>query len=181
MKRKEQPSPNVNNAVKRRPYSRSLERLPNSIKALIFTFACRKPADWRCLAFLNKSWKSISHMPVVCRAGMRVVPARVTTTSLRGMVRSLTSLQQLDLSGCGQITDEGVSSLSSLTSLQQLDLSHCTQITDAGVSALTSLTSLQQLNLSNCKQITSEGVFSALSSLPALWVLNVSNCKDTPY
>ena len=73
-------------------------------------------------------------------------------------------LQQLNLSGCSQLTD--VSVLSSLTGLQQLNLSWCSQLTD--VSVLSSLTGLQQLNL--CGSVA---LPVGLGDLPLTWWPNL--------
>jgi internalin A len=84
---------------------------------------------------------------------------------------SLTSLQWLNLFGCGQLSD--VSSLASLTSLQTLNLWGCKQLSD--VSSLASLTSLQWLNLSGCGQLSD---LSPLAGSTSLQTLNLSGCQQ---
>ena len=53
----------------------------------------------------------------------------------------------MDLSGCKNISDDGLRALSSLRSLQRLSFSGCKNISDDGWRALSSLSSLQELNL----------------------------------
>jgi hypothetical protein len=75
-------------------------------------------------------------------------------------------IREIDLSGCDQITDEG---LCHLRNLQSLDLSRCTGITDAGLS---NLRNLKELFLTWCPQITDHG----LCRLGNLQYLNLSYC-----
>jgi hypothetical protein len=53
---------------------------------------------------------------------------------------SLPALTSLDLTGCEEVTDEGMRALSSLPALASLDLRHCFKVTDAGVQALRNAT-----------------------------------------
>jgi internalin A len=82
----------------------------------------------------------------------------------------LTSLQQLDLSECSQLSD--FSLLANLTSLQELHLSGCSQLSD--FSPLANLTSLQGLNLSGCSQLSD---LSPLANLTSLQGLNLYECR----
>ena len=90
------------------------------------------------------------------------------------MLNTLTGLQQLDLSGCFQLTD--VSVLSTLTGLQQLDLSDCAKLTD--VSVLSTLTGLQQLNLSWFVRLKDVSVLNTLTGLQQLNLRGCSELKD---
>src|SRR5690606_23168957 len=61
----------------------------------------------------------------------------------------LTSLQQLGLRSCDEITDNGLKHLIQLTSLKRLDLRDCQKITFNGLQYLQQITSLQELDLFN--------------------------------
>jgi hypothetical protein len=95
-----------------------------------------------------------------------------TLNRLPPELASLTSLQSLILSDCGQLSD--LSPLAGLASLQSLKLSGCYQLSD--LSPLASLTSLQSLDLSGCRQLS--GDLSPLVGLTALRTLNLSLCWE---
>ena len=80
----------------------------------------------------------------------------------------LPSLTALDLQGCTQISDTGLSAVAQhLTSLTSLDLSGCGQISDTGLSAVAQhLTSLTSLNLSGCELISDTGLSALAQRLP---------------
>lgn len=69
----------------------------------------------------------------------------------------ITSLKQLDLSGCKKITDNGLQHLTALSSLQQLYFSKC-NITDNGLQHLLKLKVLRKLDLVLCDEITHNAV-----------------------
>lgn len=82
----------------------------------------------------------------------------VTSGGMR-YVAPLTSLTQLDLSGCSNIGDVGLAALSPLaTNLQQLDLGLCESLTDAGMAHLAAFTSLCVLSLEGCPEISDAGL-----------------------
>ena len=131
-------------------------------------------------AFLNgDSWGRWCAMAGVCRAFHRwhaTMPKQLQVEACHtahmndqrlaaSMQRSyFVSLRSLNLSGCCNITDAGVASLSSLTRLQTLNFNYCNKITDAGVAFLSSLTGLQTLDLCGCDKITDAGVASFSST-----------------
>jgi bacterioferritin-associated ferredoxin len=90
----------------------------------------------------------------------------------------LTGLTSLDLSGCVQVTDEGLrAALAPLARLTSLNLAYCSGLTDKGVRALLPpFTTLTSLNLADCCGVTNEGV-KALGSLTALTSLNLASCN----
>eukprot|EP00794_Sanderia_malayensis_P014173 gene14173-15652_t len=75
----------------------------------------------------------------------------------------LINLQELSIAGC-DVTDESIRYVSRfLPSLEKLDVSYCGKITDAGVDVLTSETSicrdiLTQVDLSGCKKLTTSSL-----------------------
>ncbi len=90
-------------------------------------------------------------------------------------LRELTSLEDLDLSHCKQITDVGLASLSHLRALRFLSLTHCENITDQGLSNLRDFTQLESLNLMGCGKITDKGL-GWLRNLKKLQKLNLWYC-----
>jgi Leucine Rich repeat len=70
----------------------------------------------------------------------------LTDTGLERIAQSLSGLARLDLSGCTEVTDQGVTNLSALTGLHVLSLSDCSKVTDVCImmlaGALASLTHL---------------------------------------
>lgn len=80
----------------------------------------------------------------------------------------LNNLISLNMSGCDNISDEGLEVLSTITTLTELNLSNCTSISNIGLLYLLSLTNLSILNLSNSYGITSVSSLSTLSNLTSL-------------
>jgi len=78
----------------------------------------------------------------------------------------------LDITGCANVTDQGISYLSTLTSLKELNIS-CTQVTDDGLSHLHLLTNLKVLNVSNCNHLT-DTALSHIRNMISLQDLDVS-------
>ena len=69
-------------------------------------------------------------------------------------------LEELDLSGCEDVTDRSITDLRRTRLLEKLDLSFCNQITDASLVALSELRHLRFLNLNWCYGITDVGLRS---------------------
>ena len=85
-------------------------------------------------------------------------------------------IEHLDLSGCYQLNDKGLTHLAGLTALRTLDLTDCYAITDGGLAHLAGLTALQTLSLSSCPAITNAGL-AHLAELTALQTLNLCYCN----
>lgn len=76
-----------------------------------------------------------------------------------------TTVKNLDLSGCFQLTDDGLELLKGMP-LTNLDLQGCCEISDAGLQFLTGMP-LLALNLSGCYEVSRKGIEDAgLSHLP---------------
>lgn len=84
---------------------------------------------------------------------------------------NLPCLQQVNLSGCHQLSD--LNPLAALAGLKQLSLAGCRQISD--LTPLTSLTSLHDLDLTGCGQL---GQFSPVGKLTGLQQLNLAGCRQ---
>jgi len=90
-----------------------------------------------------------------------------------------TSLKEVNLSGCKQVTDEGLSSFLSVTreKLETLDLSK-TAITLSTIGSLPSLP-LKNLCLRECENLTEMGLLELLEKAGAtLRTLDLSGCKQ---
>ena len=88
---------------------------------------------------------------------------------------SLSYLETVNLSGCHQITDEGVSELVNLENLHTINL-RGTKVTDQGVSALAGCIRLHTINLRSTN-VTDQGV-SALAGCASLYTINLSCCRN---
>lgn len=89
-------------------------------------------------------------------------------------------LEQVDLSGLGEITDNGLLPLigSSEGALVKVDLSGCKNITDLAVSSLVKVhgKSVKQVSLEGCSKITDASLFSISENCTELAELDLSNC-----
>uniref|UniRef100_A0A7S1YTP9 Uncharacterized protein n=1 Tax=Ditylum brightwellii TaxID=49249 RepID=A0A7S1YTP9_9STRA len=119
-------------------------------------------------------------------------------------IRNLIQLQQLDLSQCDLITDEGVEHLHDLQFIEELSLGWCRSITDCGIGILSSqpfrkqnlrilrlarcsitdigighvgkLSNLEELDLNGCSSVGSVALGLTLAKLMKLTMLDVSYC-----
>ena len=82
------------------------------------------------------------------------------------LVAELHSLQKLILTGCKNISDEGMHPLTRLPFLEELHLWE-TRITDEGLTILAKAPALRELILYDCSNISAAGV-AALATLPTL-------------
>uniref|UniRef100_A0A0A9E8T5 F-box/LRR-repeat protein 15-like leucin rich repeat domain-containing protein n=1 Tax=Arundo donax TaxID=35708 RepID=A0A0A9E8T5_ARUDO len=94
-------------------------------------------------------------------------------------------LEQVDLSGLCEVTDNGLLSLirSSEAGLIKVDLSGCKNITDVAVSCLVKAhgKSLNKVSLEGCSKITDASLFAISKSCTELAELDLSNCMVSDY
>ncbi|KAG2656819.1 hypothetical protein PVAP13_1KG107300 [Panicum virgatum] len=94
-------------------------------------------------------------------------------------------LEQVDLSGLGEVTDSGLLPLiqSSEAGLIKVDLSGCKNITDGAVSSLVKAhgKSLKKVSLEGCSKITDVSLFAISESCTELSELDLSNCMVSDY
>jgi hypothetical protein len=97
------------------------------------------------------------------------------------LIASLEKLKVLVLSGCYNLSDDGLACLSNLINIEFLDLSNCFGITNRGLKFLSNLTQLSSLNLSGCYRISHKGVLeiSKLTSLRSLSLLGCEKITDS--
>ncbi|CDZ80931.1 hypothetical protein BN1013_01459 [Candidatus Rubidus massiliensis] len=87
----------------------------------------------------------------------------------------ITILEELILSDCVLISDQGISSIKKLK-LKSLNLSNCELISDKSLKYLSENINLTYLNLSYCKNISDDGL-KFLSSLFSLEEINLKWCE----
>lgn len=93
-----------------------------------------------------------------------------------GHLKSLTGLEELEISHCVTISNPGLLHLSALVTLQKLNLTGCYKIYDSGIMCLKDLVNLRTLNLTDLCSITHHGLEQCVSTLPKLHTLNLSRC-----
>ncbi|XP_039277182.1 dynein regulatory complex subunit 6 isoform X4 [Nilaparvata lugens] len=99
----------------------------------------------------------------------------ITDITLHHGIKFL-ELRDLDLSCCN-ITDDGLRVLSENNpSIEELNLSGCHTITDEGLKSLQNLHRLRRLSLKNIKQITADGVLTMRRNCKSLQYLDASQC-----
>ena len=94
------------------------------------------------------------------------LPDHLTDDDLAVFAGMTQLLHTLDLSGCGKITDAGLSHLQKLPRLRELNLAYCGQITDDGISQLHILTQLEKLSLEGCHNISDDAIQKLQDALP---------------
>ncbi|XP_062223776.1 EIN3-binding F-box protein 2-like [Phragmites australis] len=103
-----------------------------------------------------------------------------TDASLAMMGMICPRLEQVDLSGLGEVTDNGLLPLiqSSEAGLIKVDLSGCKNVTDVAVSSLVKAhgKSLKKVSLEGCSKITDASLFAISESCIELAQLDLSNC-----
>jgi hypothetical protein len=92
---------------------------------------------------------------------------------------SCDSLTSLDLSGCGQITNRGVSSLAfHVSHLDELHLQGCTRVTSESIALLAqNCRALKILNLQGCVRIDDVAIDELTRHCFDLEVLNLQGCR----
>jgi EIN3-binding F-box protein len=89
-------------------------------------------------------------------------------------------LEQVDLSGLGEVSDNGLLPLikSAESGLVKVDLSGCKNITDVAVSALMKAhgKSIKQVSIEGCSKITDASLFAISENCTELAELDLSNC-----
>jgi hypothetical protein len=84
-----------------------------------------------------------------CLRGLHLSNTGIRDSDLAD-IRDLTSLQELDLSACTNITDRGLAHLSRMVSLHDLSVRSC-RIGDASLGSMARLTELRRLDLSGTR------------------------------
>ncbi|GIY39574.1 RNA-binding protein EEED8.10, partial [Caerostris extrusa] len=91
--------------------------------------------------------------------------------------RGCKKLRYLDLSGCNEISDYSLTSLSACYSLRTLHISYLDRITDEGLSSIARQGSLETMLLRGCPNIGDQGLLTLVLLSPHLKHLDVSGCQ----
>ena len=112
-----------------------------------------------------KKFKGLSHLNVECTS--------VHNHTLLYISQYLETLEILNLSGCSDVTDYGLKEICKSSSIAQLSIDLCNQITDVGFSYLgISMKALKHLTFSWNSNLTAS-VFSHLSDRTSLKTLDI--------
>lgn len=112
------------------------------------------PDDWQTIAS-SREWDEIVRLLARHPSAGLSAEGQMTDAVLADVSRVQT-ITSLGLSGCKEVTDEGVRHLARLPSLRHLDLSG-TGITDAGLQTLRDLPQLRTISLAGTR-VTDEGI-----------------------
>ncbi|KAK7872669.1 hypothetical protein R5R35_002664 [Gryllus longicercus] len=168
------------------------------ILALIFAYldvrdkgrAAQVCCAWRDAAYHKSVWRGVEaklHLrranPVLfaslVRRGIRRVQVLSLRRSLRDVVLGVPDLQALNLSGCYNVTDIGLSHafMTEVPCLTQLNLSLCKQVTDTSLGRIAQyLKNLEVLELGGCCNVTNTGLLLVAWGLKKLKRLNLRSC-----
>ncbi len=84
--------------------------------------------------------------------------------------------QELDLSGCQCITDEGIHALArGCPGLRAVNMSSCYELTDAAFAALASCRHLRTVNACGCERVTNEGLCALVRGTRCVRVCRMSS------
>ena len=84
----------------------------------------------------------------------------------------ISTLRDLNLSGCHQIGDSALTDLGTMQSLRGLELEDCNRISDEGVAQLANLVGLETLNLGGCERLTGKSL-RVIAKMTQLETLNL--------
>ena len=103
----------------------------------------------------------------LCQLGLTCL---VPLTNIEG-------LRELDLTGCLQMTDNGLAMALKFQEMKVLKLDLCGKITDKALIAMSDrLPSVEKLSLSQCNKITDDGVVAVVKNMKRLMSLNLQGC-----
>ncbi|XP_015126503.1 F-box/LRR-repeat protein 14 [Diachasma alloeum] len=178
--------------------STHISSLYPEILAHIFSYLCVRDkgraaqvcVSWRDAAYHRSVWRGIEarlHLrkqaPAVFASLVRRGVKRVQILSLRrglgDVVKGITNLESLNLSGCYNITDTGLTSAicTEYSSLTELNLSLCKQVTDNSLGRIAQyLKNLESLELGGCCNITNTGLLLIAWGLKKLKRLDLRSC-----
>ncbi|XP_042909971.1 putative RNA-binding protein EEED8.10 [Parasteatoda tepidariorum] len=91
--------------------------------------------------------------------------------------RGCKKLRYLDISGCAEISDYSLSSLSSSYSLRTFYMSYLDRITDEGLSSIAKQGMLEKIQLRGCPNIGDQGLLTLVLLSPYLQHLDISGCQ----
>lgn len=145
---------------------------------------------WRDAAYHKSVWRGVearlhlrranpSLFASLVRRGIRRVQILSLRRSLRDVVTGMPNIESLNLSGCYNVTDIGLSHAftTDLPSLTELNLSLCKQVTDTSLGRIAQhLKNLEVLELGGCCNITNTGLLLVAWGLRRLRKLCLRSC-----
>eukprot|EP00070_Physeter_catodon_P039782 XP_028346676.1 F-box/LRR-repeat protein 14 isoform X2 [Physeter catodon] len=112
--------------------------------------------------------------------GIRRVQILSLRRSLSYVIQGMANIESLNLSGCYNLTDNGLGHafVQEIGSLRALNLSLCKQITDSSLGRIAQyLKGLEVLELGGCSNITNTGLLLIAWGLQRLKSLNLRSCR----
>ncbi|GFH54894.1 hypothetical protein CTEN210_11370 [Chaetoceros tenuissimus] len=152
----------------------SLDRIGNKFKDLqeVILKGCNKISlvGIRSLALNCQNLKKISFQGYdIGDLGLRVIAS------------NLVALEEIDLSGCTQVSDRGLSELGHCCrNLQSINLRGCSSINESGHWALCELehcTKLTEIDLSHCIYLSDVGIVALTKRCPQLERIRINHCN----
>ncbi|CAJ0962776.1 unnamed protein product [Ranitomeya imitator] len=146
---------------------------------------------WRDAAYHKSVWRGTeaklhlrranpSLFPSLQARGIRRVQILSLRRSLSYVIQGLPDIESLNLSGCYNLTDNGLGHafVQEIPSLRALNLSLCKQITDSSLGRIAQyLKRLEGLELGGCSNITNTGLLLIAWGLHGLKSLNLRSCR----
>lgn len=147
-------------------------------------------STWRDAAYHKSVWRGVeaklhlrranpSLFASLVRRGIRRVQVLSLRRSLRDVIQGIPNLESLNLSGCYNVTDIGLSHafVNEVPSLTVLNLSLCKQVTDTSLGRIAQyLKNLEVLELGGCCNVTNTGLLLIAWGLKNLKKLNLRSC-----
>ncbi|KAG5312668.1 FXL14 protein, partial [Acromyrmex insinuator] len=168
------------------------------ILALIFSYldvrdkgrAAQVCTAWRDAAYYRSVWRGVEarlHLrkqapalfASLVRRGVKKVQVLSLRRGLSDVLKGVPNLEALNLSGCYNITDSGITNAfcQEYPSLIELNLSLCKQVTDTSLSRIAQfLKNLEHLELGGCCNITNTGLLLIAWGLKKLKRLDLRSC-----
>uniref|UniRef100_A0A8C1LWC8 F-box/LRR-repeat protein 14 n=1 Tax=Cyprinus carpio TaxID=7962 RepID=A0A8C1LWC8_CYPCA len=146
---------------------------------------------WRDASYHKSVWRGVeaklhlrranpSLFPSLQARGIRRVQILSLRRSLSYVIQGMPNIESLNLSGCYNLTDNGLGHafVQEIPSLKVLNLSLCKQITDSSLGRIAQyLKNLEVLELGGCSNITNTGLLLIAWGLHRLKSLNLRSCR----
>lgn len=180
------------------PNAVHVSRLYPEILALIFAYldvqdrgrAAQVCTAWRDAAYRKSVWRGVEarlHLrraspqlyASLVRRGIRRVQVLSLRRSLRDVAQGVPNIESLNLSGCYNLTDVGLSHAfnADLPSLTELNLSLCKQLTDSSLGRVSQhAVNLEVLDLGGCCNLTNTALLLIAWGLKRLRRLELRSC-----
>lgn len=146
---------------------------------------------WRDASYHKSVWRGVeaklhlrranpSLFPSLQTRGIKKVQILSLRRSLSYVIQGMPNIESLNLSGCYNLTDNGLGHafVQDILSLRILNLSLCKQITDSSLGRIAQyLKNLELLDLGGCSNITNTGLLLIAWGLHNLKSLNLRSCR----